>query len=279
MAVVNNILAEARDRLAKMASGRRDAELLLMRAMGVDRAWLLTHGDAEPSPEHIAKFENWVVRRAKNEPVQYIVGETEFYGLALRVTPDVLIPRPETEHLVEAVLDRVGRDGGPRICDVGTGSGAIAIAMAKELPRAEVTAVDISPAALAVARENAERHGVAERIRLVESDLLKALRGEKFDVVVSNPPYVADGAVLEAQVGEYEPHAALFAGPTGMEVYRRLIPEAWEALASGGWLVMEMGQGQRAAVAELLRGWDQVSFQDDLQGIARVAIAQRRRGE
>lgn len=272
---LRDILSDATDQLAELASAKRDAELLLIRAMGVDRAWLMTHGDAALTAEQTAKFENWIERRARNEPVQYIVGETEFYGLTLGVTPDVLIPRPETEHVVEAVLSMVKRDAALRLCDVGTGSGAIAIALAHELPHAQVTGVDISWSALAVARRNRERHGVGERVRLVESDLLNAVRGEKFDVIVSNPPYVREDEVLEAQVREYEPHTALFAGPTGLEVYRRLIPEAREALVDSGWLVMEIGHGQRDALAEFLRGWESVSFKDDLRGIPRVAIAQR----
>ena len=276
---LKDILSDARVRLAERASGARDAELLLMRVLGVDRAWLMTHGDAELALEQVRKFEGWIERRARNEPVQYIVGETEFYGLMLHVTPDVLIPRPETEHVVEVVLAKVERDAAVRICDVGTGSGAIAIALAAQLPRAEVTAVDIAPASLAIATENAERHGVAGRIRFAASDLMGDLTGERFDVVVSNPPYVRDDEVLEAQVREYEPHRALFAGPTGLEVYRRLIPQARERLTAGGWLVMEMGQGQRDAVAGLLGEWSEVSFKDDLQGIGRVAIAQRARGE
>ncbi len=276
---VRGVLREGAERLRSLPAGQRDAELLLMRLLGADRAWLMTHGDAELTAAQIEQFEIWVARRAEHEPMQYILGETEFYGLTLRVTSDVLIPRPETEHVVEAVLERVGRDAAVRICDVGTGSGAIAIALAHQLRSAQVTAVDISRPALAVAGENAERHGVAGRVRFVESDLLGAVRGERFDVVVSNPPYVRDDEVLEAQVREYEPHAALFAGPTGLEVYRRLIPEAWEALVEGGWLVMELGLGQREALADLLEGWGGVNFKDDLQGIPRVAIAQRGGGE
>jgi len=262
-----------------------------MRVLGRDRAWLMTHPDAELTAEQAERFDAWVARRVRQEPVQYIVGEQEFYGLMLRVTPDVLIPRPETEHVVEAAIAKAGRDTAVKICDVGTGSGAIAIALAKELPRAEVTAVDCSAAALEVARQNAEFHGVAERVRFVESDLLKAVRGERFDVVVSNPPYVAEGEALEAQVRDWEPHGALFAGPTGLEVYRRLILEAWLALNPGGWLVMEIGHGQREAIEALLsshesspgpepkRGWSAVSFVADLQGISRVAMARRVGGE
>jgi release factor glutamine methyltransferase len=313
-ATVTAILEEAAVRLAPPATARRDAELLLLRAAGRDRAWLLAHGDAEIAAEQRAQFDAWVERRARHEPVQYILGEQEFYGLAMRVTPAVLIPRPETEHVVEAALGKVPRadfqNQALRICDVGTGSGAIAVALAHALPRAQVTAVDLSEAALEVARENAKIHGVAERVRFVESDLLSAVAGERFDWVVANPPYVAEDEELEAQVREWEPHAALFAGATGLEVYERLIPQAWEALAtrtasgaadshicerradvghptlteqpefiSGGWLVLEMGHGQREALARLLRGWDEIEFVADLQGIPRVAMARRGGGE
>jgi release factor glutamine methyltransferase len=273
---LKDILNTAAERLHDLPSARRDAELLLMRAAGRDRAWLLTHSDAELPAGQVEKFESWLTRRARQEPVQYILGETEFFGLTLRVTPDVLIPRPETEHLVESALERVRHDAAVRICDVGTGSGAIAVALAHALPRAEVTALDISAAALAVARENAERHGVAGRVRFVESDLMSAVRGERFDVVVSNPPYVRKDEVLEAQVRDFEPPGALFAGSTGLEIYERLIPEARAALVEDGWLLMEIGHGQREELAHLLRDWDAVEFVADLQGIPRVAIAQRR---
>ena len=276
---VSAVLHQGVERLRALPQGRRDAQLLLLRALDRDAAWLLTHPEAPLSDEQLKRYDDWVARRERHEPMQYILGEQEFYGLRLRVTRDVLIPRPETEHAVEAVLARGGRGAAVRICDVGTGSGAIAVALAHALPLAEVTAVDRSRGALAVARENALRHGVAERVRFVESDLLAAVRGERFDVVVSNPPYVRDDEVLEPQVAEWEPGAALFAGPTGLEVYWRLIPEAWEGLLPGGWLVLEMGQGQREAVAELLVGWDEVSFVQDLQGIPRVASARRRASE
>lgn len=287
---VSEAVQMAERRMVSSATARRDAELLLMRAAGRDKAWLLTHGDAQLSSEQLERFEGWIARRMRQEPMQYILGETEFYGLPLRVTPDVLIPRPETEHLIEALLERVPREQALRICDVGTGSGAIAVVLAHALPRAEVTAVDISAAALAVAQENAVRHGVAERVRFLKSNLLEAVRCERFDAVVSNPPYVADTEVLEAQVAEYEPHTALYAGPTGLEVYQRLIPEALTVLLPHGWLVMEIGHGQRAALTGLLSapsancgldgnpnaGWDQVEFVEDLQEIPRVAIARRR---
>ena len=262
-------------RLAAIGSGRRDAELLLLRATGRDRAFLLTHPDAELTIEQQATYEQWLDRRARHEPVQYILGEQEFYGLTLRVTPDVLIPRPETEHLVDATLSRVSHDAAVRVADVGTGSGAIAIALARSLPLAELTALELSPPALEVARQNATRHGVAERIRFIQSDLLAAVSREIFDAIVSNPPYVAEGEVLEEQVRGYEPTDALFAGPGGLDVYRRLIPQARESLKAGGWLLMEIGHGQREALARLLTGWSEVEFVPDLQGIPRVACARR----
>lgn len=253
----------------------RDAELLLRCATARDKAFLLTHPDSELTPEQQAIYEDWVNRRTQHEPVQYITGEQEFYGFTLRVTRDVLIPRPETEHLVEAVLVRVSKDLPLRIADVGTGSGAIAIALAHQLPKARLTALDSSQAALQIARENAERNGVAARLQFVESDLLGALATEKFDAIVSNPPYVPDDEPLEPQVRNYEPHTALFAGPSGLEIYQRLIPQAWQALEPGGWLLMEIGHGQRDALADLLRGWSDLRFIEDLQGIPRVACARR----
>jgi release factor glutamine methyltransferase len=220
-------------------------------------------------------YEQWLNRRARHEPIQYILGEQEFYGLTFKVTPDVLIPRPETEHLVEALIQRIEEADSIRIADVGTGSGAIAVALARALPNATVTALDISKAALAIAQENALRHGVADRTRLVESDLLTAVPGETFDAVVSNPPYVPDSEVLERQVRDYEPSHALYAGPDGLDIYRRLIPQAWSGLKPRGWLLMEIGHGQRNALAKLLASWNQVEFVDDLQGIPRVAVARR----
>lgn len=269
-------LDRAASLLSELPTARRDAELLLLYILGRHRAWLLAHSEAELTQEQARQFEDWIQRRALHEPVQYIVGKQEFFGLAMRVTPAVLIPRPETEHLVEALLQRVPKDAPLRICDVGTGSGAIAVALAHALPRAQITALDCSAAALDVARQNAVRHSVADRLRIAESDLLGAVRREQFDAVVSNPPYVALSEVLEPQVREYEPSEALYAGPTGLEVYQRLIPEAHDVLVPGGWLLLEMGHGQREALAGLLASWDGVEFVPDLAGIPRVAIARRR---
>ena len=257
---------------------RRDAELLLLRIVERDRVFLLTHPDTQLTAEQQAQYDEWLRRRAVHEPIQYILGEQEFFGLTFAVTPDVLIPRPETEHLVEAVLEHVPHDRPLRIVDVGTGSGAIAVSLTHALPHAQVTALDISEAALAVARRNAEANGVAERMRFLKSDLLATVAGELFDAVVSNPPYVAevDRESLESQVRDYEPSVALFGGPSGFDVYERLIPQAHEALKAGAWLLMEMGMGQRNALSQLLSGWDSVSFVDDLQRIPRVACARRK---
>jgi len=256
---------------------RRDAELLLLHLIERDRAFLLTHPDLLLTTDQTAQYESWLRRRALHEPIQYILGEQEFFGLTFAVTPDVLIPRPETEHLVEALLVRVPHDRPLRIADVGTGSGAIAVALSYALPEAQVTGLDISEAALAIAKRNAETHHVAGRMRFLTSDVLSAVASERFDAIVSNPPYVAeaDRASLEPQVRDYEPSGALFAGTSGLDVYERLIPEAHAALEPGGWLLMEIGQGQRDALTQLLSGWNNVGFIDDLQGIPRVACARR----
>lgn len=270
-------LVHGAGRLRHLSTAQRDSELLLRHATGRDRAFLLTHADDEVAPEQQSRYERFLARRARHEPIQYIVGEQEFYGLPLHVTPDVLIPRPETEHLVEAALDRVAKNAPLRIADVGTGSGAIAIALAQALPGAIITALDSSLLALKVAQKNAERHKVENRIRFLESDLLDAVAAETFEAIVSNPPYVPDDEVLEEQVRSYEPHAALYAGPSGLEVYRRLIPQAWQALEPRGWLLMEIGHDQREAISALLADWDEVEFVNDLQGIPRVACAERSR--
>jgi release factor glutamine methyltransferase len=216
----------------------------------------------------------------RGEPIQYITGECEFYGLPIRVTSDVLIPRPETEHLVETALQFATGWEHPRILDVGTGSGAIAVALAKMMPSARITAVDVSVAALKIACENARQNNIADRIEFRQSDLLAAVEAP-FELIVSNPPYVSttDGANLSVEVREYEPAQALFAGDDGLAIYRRLIPAAFAALVPGGSLLMEIGYDQSEQVAALLTeaGLQGVMFVADLQGIARVACAQRPR--
>jgi release factor glutamine methyltransferase len=276
MKTIRQAVADAAQRLHGEYAAR-DAELLLMHALGATRASVLANPVRELTREEIVHFDAMVAERATGKPIQYITGVQEFYGLEFAVTPDVLIPRPETEHLVEAVLARLPKDRAVTIADVGTGSGAIAVTLAHALPLAQVTALDISSAALDVAARNAKTHGVGERVRFAESDLLAAYVVESFDVIVSNPPYIAEGERpnLEEQVREFEPSLALFAGSTGYEIYERLIPQAWSALRADGLLAMEIGFGQRERIAGLLAVWKSVEFVNDLQGIPRVVLARR----
>ena len=257
---------------------RRDAEVLLLHLIHRDRAFLIAHPLDTLTAEGAVRYYALIERRLAGEPIQYLIGETEFYGLPFHVDRNVLIPRPETEHLVEQALRLAANFERPRIVDVGTGSGAIAVALACKLPAARITAIDVSAQALAIARGNAELNGVAERIRFLGGDLLAPVAGEQFEMVVSNPPYVAesDRASLAVEVRNYEPALALFAG-AGLDIYRRLIPCAWAVLAAGGFLAMEIGYGQDAAVAGLLAdsGFDQVEFTAGLQAIPRVVSSRR----
>lgn len=269
-----------RDALTEASTSieRRDAEVMLAHLLERDRAWLLAHPEAELSAAQLAEFCAQIARREEREPLQYITGVQEFFGLSLKVTPATLIPRPETEHLVEAVLAWAATQTQTklRVLDVGTGSGAIAIALAKNLPHAEVSASDVSTAALAVARGNAERLGA--RVRFVESDLLVAFAEfPLFDVIAANPPYVpdSDGAMLQREVRDFEPWVALFGGSDGLDLYRRLIPQARTALRTGGRLAMELGFGQSEALKDLLQGWRDVRFVEDYAGIPRIALAER----
>jgi release factor glutamine methyltransferase len=276
---IREALDEATSQLVQsgMQSPRRDAELLLLHIAKLSRAELIAHPERVLSAEESSQFQAAIARRKLSEPIQYITGEREFYGLRFLVTPDVLIPRPETEHLVEAALNLVPAAEPFQIIDVGTGSGAIAIALAVARPQASIFALDISPAALEVAKTNAAAHAVGSRIVFRESDLLAGVTAESCDMVVSNPPYIADHEreSLDLEVAQYEPASALFAGPTGLEIYQRLIPQAAQALRRGGWLLMETGEGQDSQLRLLLEGWSNVSFVADLQGIPRICIAQR----
>jgi release factor glutamine methyltransferase len=267
---------------ASQSIARRDAETLLLHLLKKDRAWLFTHADEPLPPDLQAALATLVSRRAAHEPLQYLTGVQEFYGLSLRVTPATLIPRPETEHLVEAVLDWAGKlapnqQAGLKIVDVGTGTGAIAIALTANLPQASVAACDLSLAALAIAKENAASLGFGDRITFSRSDLLAVYGGDTFDAIVSNPPYipVGDSPGMQPEVRDFEPHSALFAGDDGLEVYRRLIPQAHAALRPGGLLAMEFGFGQRDALAALLQDWKDVQFIDDYAGIPRVVLAEK----
>jgi release factor glutamine methyltransferase len=256
---------------------RADAELLLMHLLGRDRAWLMAHSSDDIGSDQWEPYYELLQRRRHGEPIQYIIGETEFYGLPFRVMHDVLIPRPETEHLVEKVVELAAGFPASHIVDVGCGSGCIAVALAHKLPHAAITALDLSAAALAVAEQNAKRNAAV--IRFLQGDLLTPVANEKFDIVVSNPPYVptADRATLAVEVRDHEPALALFAGPDGLDIFRRLIPQAFACLIPGGFLVLEIGYGQSEAVAELLAaaGFGQIEFLPDLQSIPRVACAQR----
>ena len=258
---------------------RRDAETLLLYLMRCERAALLVRWKEVLNAEEAASYVALIERRLAGEPIQYITGETEFYGLPFHVTSEVLIPRPETEHLVEKALELAVRFQAPRIVDVGAGSGAIAISLAWKLPRAAITAIDLSSPALAIASQNAARNGVSGRIRFLRGDLLGTVNEEQFEIVVSNPPYVptSDRASLAVEVREYEPALALFAGGDGLDIFRRLIPGAFAVLTYGGFLALEIGFGQEHAIARLLMdaGFEGIEFIPDLQKIPRLACARR----
>ena len=263
---------------AQVGSPRINAETLLMFVLGRDRAYLYAHGERVLSAEEILRYQQLTAERARGVPAQYITGHQEFWGMDLLVSPAVLIPRPETEHVVETVLElSQGRAGNIRIVDVGTGSGCIALALAKELPQAEIHATEISATALEVARANAARHQLAERVHFHQTDLLNDIAGMQFDFVVSNPPYVGESEkdTVEAQVRKFEPQIAVFAGETGMEVFAKLIPQALKVLSPGGWLVMELAFSSYDRVRQLLLNWSDLRFSNDLQGIPRVVAARK----
>ena len=263
---------------AQVGSPRINAETLLMFVLGRDRAYLYAHGERVLSAEEILRYQQLTAERARGVPAQYITGHQEFWGMDLLVSPAVLIPRPETEHVVETVLElSQGRAGNIRIVDVGTGSGCIALALAKELPQAEIHATEISATALEVARANAARHQLTERVHFHQTDLLNDIAGLQFDFVVSNPPYVGESEkdTVEAQVRKFEPQIAVFAGETGMEVFAKLIPQALKVLSPGGWLVMELAFSSYDRVRQLLLNWSDLRFSNDLQGIPRVVAARK----
>lgn len=266
-----------------------------MFTLDCDRAYLYAHPERELTADEMRGYDEALARRSTGVPAQYITGHQEFWGMDLIVSPAVLIPRPETEHVVEAVLEIVSTGAGSkqdrdqdqkertgvsaphqlRIVDVGAGSGAIALALAKQLPTAEIHATDISPDALEVARANAARHELTSRVEFHLADLLAGFRPASLDFVVSNPPYVGDSEEdsVQLEVRKFEPRQAVFAGPTGLEVIERLITQAHAALVPGGWLVFEISGTIADRVRSLLSGWDEVAVRKDLQGIARVAMA------
>ncbi|MHB8897740.1 MAG: peptide chain release factor N(5)-glutamine methyltransferase [Thermoguttaceae bacterium] len=282
---VGRLLTWTADYLKKRGSDspRLDAEVLLAHSLGCERIDLYTRFDEQPQEEQRSAFRDLVRRRAEGMPVAYLVGHREFFSMDFRVTEDVLIPRPETEHLVVAAIDLAKRaPGGAAACDVGTGSGVIAVCLARQVPECRVTAIDISPAALAIARENAATHGVDGRIEFREGDLLTGVAGEPvFDLVLSNPPYVADGEAerMAAETRRYEPRQALFAGPRGTEVVERLVPQAAERLKPGGRLLIEISPMIHDRAGEIVMGDGRLERLDtikDLAGHPRVLVARRR---
>jgi release factor glutamine methyltransferase len=271
----------------RVPSPRLNAETLLMFTLNCDRAHLYAHPERELTEEEQSRYDQVLTQRAQGVPAQYITGHQEFWGLDLIVSPAVLIPRPETEHLIETVMPLARPMKTPIIADVGTGSGAIALALAKELPDAEIHATDISPAALEIAEANGARlqlefrtqnqHEPERRIYFHDTDLLRGLPLAAFDFVVSNPPSVGESEedTVQLEVRKFEPRTAVFAGPTGLDVIEKLIPEAYDALKPGGYLIMEISGTISQSVRALLRDWEDITLINDLQGIPRVASARK----
>jgi release factor glutamine methyltransferase len=253
---------------AGIAVPRLTAEVLLGHAMNHERAWLFAHPEQELAELEWLHYGRYLHERLNGKPTQYITHRQEFYGREFRVTGDVLIPRPETEHVVEIAA----RLGATRFADIGTGSGALAITLQLETG-ARAVATDISPAALSVAAANARR--LRAGVDFVTCDIVSALSSASMDLIVSNPPYVpaTHRQGLQREVRDFEPHVALFAGDTGFEIYERIVADAPRVLRRGGWLVMELGFGCRDYVLELLRRWEDVRVEPDLAGIPRVIAA------
>ncbi|HYU97947.1 MAG TPA: peptide chain release factor N(5)-glutamine methyltransferase [Pyrinomonadaceae bacterium] len=270
-------------RKAGVPEARREAGSLLGYVLGRDRSFILTHAEDAISEEQAERFRECLERRAQGEPLQYITANQEFFGLDFEVTKDVLIPRPETELLIETALKLLTPSADAFICDVGTGSGCIVITLMQQLKQARAVAIEISLDALAVARRNAVRHSVAERIDFVHSDCFAALNSRaprpSFDLIVSNPPYVEDGAMadLQREVRDFEPRSALAAGADGLDIIRRLLLEAPSFLKTGGYFLLEIGFNQAAAVEQLLdpKIWRLIDINKDLQGIPRTVALQR----
>ncbi len=273
---IDAAIAEAVQRLSPVSdSPRIDAEILLCRSIDVRRAYLFAHPDDELDEQALERFRAVLDRRVAGEPMAYITGSKEFWSKELFVSPATLVPRPETELLVDLALREMPRRATMRVLDLGTGSGAIAIALAGERPLCDITATDRSPDALAVARENARQLSIPN-IRFVEGDWVEPLRGEVFDLIVSNPPYVrSDDRALEALA--FEPRSALVAGEDGLDAIRRLAADCGDVLVPGGPLFIEHGAEQADAVAGLLQaaGWEQITLHRDLAGLPRVTAARR----
>jgi len=265
-----------RDDLREHAA--RDAQQLLEIATGLTRTQMLAAPERALCEEEAGAFQGMLAQRRAAVPIQHLRGSQEFFGRDFIVSPDVLIPRPETEHIVEEVLRLLSDRTAPlKIADVGTGSGVLGITLALEYPQSLIAALDISPEALAVAQDNAAQLGTISRTRILQSDLLAAVKDEQFDLIVSNPPYIPlpEKDTLHAEVRNYEPHLALFGGEDGHDLLRRLVPEAAASLISGGWLLMETA-GRSSITVDLLKDWENVHWVSDLQGIERIVVAQKR---
>jgi release factor glutamine methyltransferase len=268
---VRALLEEGAARLARVADDpRREAEVLLGAALGRPRAWLLAHGEQRVLDcEATDRYEAFVTRRAHGEPVAYLLGEKEFWSLPLAVGPGVLIPRPETELLVERALAHLPADGVGVVLDLACGSGAIALAIASERPACRVVATDLAPVAVETTRANALRHGLGSRVEALEGRWFEPVPGQRFDLIVSNPPYIAnEDPRVESAVRRFEPPQALFAGPSGLEALATIVAGASGHLVAGGWLVVEHGDAQGAAVRELFAsaGFEDVQTLQDLAG-------------
>ena len=278
---IQNALAAATAALAgsHVKQARLEASSLLSHVMNRDRTFILAHPEHVLNPDLLVMFQSLVVRRAAGEPLQYLTGHQEFFKLNFDVTPDVLIPRPESEAMVEVALELLSKDRPSRFADIGTGSGCLAISILHELPNARCVAIDVSPAALNIARANAQRHGVIDRLQLTESDLFSAVAtDEQFDLIVSNPPYVADDDIdsLQREV-RFEPRSALAGGSDGLEVIRRLLREALARIQTGGHLAFEFGFGQEELLLNLIdrQQWNLMEARKDLQGIPRMMVLER----
>lgn len=285
LATIAETLRQASEQLraASVPNDVLDAQTLLAEALGKDRTYLIVNFNQQLGDDLLAQYHTLIARRASGEPLQYITGHQEFFGLEFEVTPDVLIPRPETEILVEETIRLVHQNNfaEPVIVDVGTGSGCIAVTLARELSTARVIACDISSAALNVARRNAAKHKLEDRMQFIESDLLSAFPETNFaDFILSNPPYVAANELpgLQREVRDWEPHIALSDFADGLSFYRRLLEEAPAGLKSEGYLICEMGYTQSETVMEMVNRqiWDEPRLLDDLQGIPRTIVFRKR---
>ena len=281
---INALVADARRRLRTAGiqsdEAALDARLLAQHVLGWSAARLLTHGDEPASSQFQTEYESLVRRRAAREPLAYVTGVREFWNLDIEVTPAVLVPRPETEMLIEAALEHFERDQALQIADICTGSACVVIGLGREFPRASLVASDISASALAVARRNISRHELESRIQCVRTDLLDDLPGP-FDLIVANPPYVptGDAAELQPEVRQFEPPRALFGGPDGLQIVTRLIAQAPASLGADGLFIFEFGVGQLDAVERAIARTPSLKLLDvkhDLQDIPRTAVVRRR---